>query len=161
MAHLLLIDDDAVHVPEQVRQTFPAPEYRVAVTDSGGAGIEHVRRASPDVVLLDLHLPDRPGLEVYRAIRAIDARIPVIFVTTAKTADSAIEAVKRGAFDYLPKRRALERTVPRAELRRDPREPPRERAVRPRARRVHRRRAPAHRQVRAVQRRHGVARRDR
>ena len=108
MAHLLLIDDDAVHVPEQVRQTFPAPEYRVAVTDSGGAGIEHVRRASPDVVLLDLHLPDRPGLEVYRAIRAIDARIPVIFITTAKTADTAIEAVKRGAFDYLPKPLDLE-----------------------------------------------------
>jgi len=59
-------------------------------------------------VLLDLHLPDRPGLEVYRAIRAIDARIPVIFITTAKTADTAIEAVKRGAFDYLPKPLDLE-----------------------------------------------------
>src|SRR5215217_7651091 len=101
MAHLLLIDDDPVFVPEQVRQTFPAPAYRVVVADSGGDGIEHVRSASPDVVLLDLHLPDRPGLEVYRGIRKIDARIPVIFITTAKTAEAAIEAVKHGAFDYL------------------------------------------------------------
>ena len=108
MAHLLLIDDDAVFVPEQVRQTFPAPAYRVAVAETGSSGIEHVRRASPDVVLLDLHLPDRPGLEVYRSIRAIDARIPVIFITTAKTADAAIEAVKHGAFDYLPKPLDLE-----------------------------------------------------
>ncbi|HMG56751.1 MAG TPA: sigma-54 dependent transcriptional regulator [Kofleriaceae bacterium] len=103
MAHLLLIDDDAVFVPEQVRDAFPAPDYRVVVAESGSDGVEHVRRASPDVVLLDLHLPDRPGLEVYRSIRAIDARIPVIFITTAKTAEAAIEAVKHGAFDYLHK----------------------------------------------------------
>jgi DNA-binding NtrC family response regulator len=103
MAHLLLIDDDAVFVPEQVREAFPAPEYRVSVAESGSHGVEHVRRAAPDVILLDLHLPDRPGLDVYRSIRAIDARIPVIFITAAKTAEAAIEAVKHGAFDYLHK----------------------------------------------------------
>src|SRR6266567_2804190 len=103
MAHLLLIDDDAVLVPQQVRQAFPAPAYRVVVAQNGNHGVELVRRAPPDVVLLDLHLPDRPGLEVYRSIRAIDARIPVIFIATAKTADAAIETVKHGAFDYLHK----------------------------------------------------------
>jgi DNA-binding NtrC family response regulator len=103
MAHLLLIDDDAVLVPEQVRQAFPAPGYRITIADSGTEGVEHVRSASPDVVLLDMHLPDRSGLEIYRSIRAIDARIPVIFITTAKTAEAAIEAVKHGAFDYLHK----------------------------------------------------------
>ena len=57
--------------------------------------------APPDVVLLDLRLPDRTGLEVYEKIRAVDARIPVVFVTLSKTADAAIEAAKRGAFAYL------------------------------------------------------------
>jgi DNA-binding NtrC family response regulator len=103
MAHLLLIDDDAVLVPQQVRQAFPAPAYRVVVAQNGNHGVELVRRAPPDVVLLDLHLRDRHGLEVYRSIRAIDARIPVIFIATAKTADAAIETVKHGAFDYLHK----------------------------------------------------------
>jgi two-component system nitrogen regulation response regulator GlnG len=103
MAHLLLIDDDAVFVPEQVRQAFPAPAYQVVVAESGSHGVEHVRRAAPDVVLLDLQLPDRPGLDVYRSIREINARIPVIFITAAKTAEAAIEAVKHGAFDYLHK----------------------------------------------------------
>jgi two-component system nitrogen regulation response regulator GlnG len=103
MAHLLLIDDDAVFVPEQVRQAFPAPANHVVVAGSGSHGVEQVRRAAPDVVLLDLHLPDRPGLEVCRSIREIDARIPVIFITNAKTAEPAIEAVKHGAFDYLHK----------------------------------------------------------
>jgi len=108
MAHLLLIDDDAVFVPAQVRQTFPAPAYRVVVAENGNHGVELIRRGAPDVVLLDLHLADRSGLDVYRSIRAIDARIPVIFITTTKTADGAIEAVKHGAFDYLHKPLDLE-----------------------------------------------------
>ena len=101
MAHLLLIDDDPAVIPEQVRRTFPQPSNRVEVASTGAAGLEHVRADPPDVILLDLGLPDRSGLEVFEQIRAMDARIPVIFVTMAKTADSAIEAMKQGAFDYL------------------------------------------------------------
>src|SRR5438132_1658042 len=101
MAHLLLIDDDPAVIPEQVRQTFPQPSNRVEVASTGAAGLEHVRTDPPDVILLDLRLPDRSGLEVFEQIRAMDARIPVIFVTMAKTADAAIEAMKQGAFDYL------------------------------------------------------------
>jgi two-component system nitrogen regulation response regulator GlnG len=101
MAHLLLIDDDPALIPEQVRQAFPAPRYQVDVASTGAEGIERVRAEPPDVILLDLRLPDQSGLEVYQAIRATDARIPVIFVTLAKAADTAIEAMKQGAFDYL------------------------------------------------------------
>jgi DNA-binding NtrC family response regulator len=101
MAHLLLIDDDPVLVPEQVRQAFPAPRYRVEVADTGAEGIKRVGAGPPDVILLDLRLPDQSGLEVYQQIRMIDARIPVIFVTLAKSADAAIEAMKQGAYDYL------------------------------------------------------------
>src|SRR5205814_8825740 len=68
---------------------------------SGPAGLDRIRASAPDVVLLDMRLPDQSGLEVFRAIRGIDARIPVIFVTLAKTADTAIEAMQQGAFDYL------------------------------------------------------------
>ena len=48
-----------------------------------------------------MRLPDQSGLDVYQQIREIDARIPVIFVTLAKSADTAIEAMKQGAYDYL------------------------------------------------------------
>ncbi len=101
MAHLLLIDDDAALIPEQVRQAFPAPRYRVETAGTGAEGLERVGAQLPDVILLDLRLPDQSGLEVYQQIRKIDARIPVIFVTMAKTADVAIEAMKQGAYDYL------------------------------------------------------------
>ena len=108
MAHLLLIDDDPALIREQVQLAFPAPEHRVVVAETGAAGIASVRSAPPDAILLDLRLPDQSGLEVHEAIRSIDARIPVIFVTMTKTADAAIEAMKQGAFDYLPKPLDLE-----------------------------------------------------
>jgi DNA-binding NtrC family response regulator len=101
MAHLLLIDDDPALIPEQVRQAFPAPVHRVEVRGTGAEGLERVCAVPPDVILLDLRLPDQSGLDVYQQIRRIDARIPVIFVTMAKTADAAIEAMRQGAYDYL------------------------------------------------------------
>jgi nitrogen regulation protein NR(I) len=101
MPRLLLIDDDPAHIPGQVRQAFPAPRYRVEVATTGAEGLEQVRTGHPDVILLDLNLPDQSGLDVFRAIRQLDARIPVIFVTMAKGADAAIEAMRQGAYDYL------------------------------------------------------------
>src|SRR4051794_37664883 len=101
MAHLLLIDDDPSLIPEQVRQAFPRPGHRVVVAGTGAEGLKHVCADPPDIILLDLRLPDQSGLEVYQAVRQLDARIPVIFVTMAKTADTAIEAMKQGAYDYL------------------------------------------------------------
>jgi DNA-binding NtrC family response regulator len=127
MPHVLLIDDDPVLIPEQVRQAFPPPRYRVEVASTGAEGIELVAARAPDVILLDLRLPDESGLDVYQRIRKIDARIPVIFVTLAKTADAAIEAMKLGAYDYLFKPldlHQLKRTVGEAlEVARRMREP--------------------------------------
>jgi DNA-binding NtrC family response regulator len=127
MPHVLLIDDDPVLIPEQVRQAFPPPRYRVEVAGTGAEGIELVTARAPDVILLDLRLPDESGLDVYQRIRKIDARIPVVFVTLAKTADAAIEAMKLGAYDYLFKPldlHQLKRTVGEAlEVSRRMREP--------------------------------------
>ncbi len=100
-ARILLIDDDTIIVAEQVRHALSA--LRVEVAGSGAEGLDCVRRDPPDAILLDLRLPDASGIAIYEAIRAHDARIPVIFITTAKNADTAIEAMKLGAFDYLYK----------------------------------------------------------
>jgi two-component system nitrogen regulation response regulator GlnG len=99
VAHLLLIDDDLDLIAEQVRQAFP--HHRVEAVGTASNGLEQVRVEPPDAILLDLNLPDQSGLEVYDQVRRIDARIPVIFITLAKSADAAIEAMKLGAFDYL------------------------------------------------------------
>ena len=103
MAHLLLIDDDPDLLPDQVRQVFPAPPHRVEIAPTGSAGLELARDARPDVILLDLRLPDQSGLDVLKQLRQIDARIPVVLVTVARSADAAIEAMRQGAYDYLLK----------------------------------------------------------
>jgi two-component system nitrogen regulation response regulator GlnG len=62
-----------------------------------------VAASHPDVVVLDLNLPDLSGIEAFQRLHKLDARIPVIFITGHGTTDSAIEAMKLGAFDYLLK----------------------------------------------------------
>jgi len=101
MANFLLIDDDPELVAEQVRSTFSDSVHRIDVARTGAEGLKQAAIRAPDVIFLDLRLPDQSGLEVYQQIRQIDARIPVIFITTAKGADAAIEAMKQGAYDYL------------------------------------------------------------
>ena len=103
MAHLLLIDDDPDLLPEQVAHVFPSPKHRVEIAHTGAEGLKRVTDTCPDVILLDLRLPDQSGLDVLTKLRRIDARIPVVFVTVVRSADSAIEAMRHGAYDYLLK----------------------------------------------------------
>ena len=103
MATLLLIDDDPDLLPDQVGHVFPAPAHRVVIARTGSEGLERVADARPDVILLDLRLPDQSGLDVLKQLRRLDARIPVVLVTVVRSADSAIEAMRQGAYDYLLK----------------------------------------------------------
>src|SRR3954449_11287397 len=102
MATILVIDDES-SILHAFRRAFADPEDTLQTASDGSEGLELVSRCRPDVVVLDLNLPDMSGLDVFHRIRAIDARIPVIFITGQGTTDTAIEAMKRGAFDYLLK----------------------------------------------------------
>ena len=103
MANLLLIDDHPGLLPDQVGHVFPAPGHRVEIAHTGADGLRRAADVRPDVILLDLRPPDQSGLDVLRQLRQIDARIPVVLVTVVRSADSAIEAVRQGAYDYLLK----------------------------------------------------------
>jgi two-component system, NtrC family, response regulator AtoC len=103
MATLLLIDDEPDLLRDRVSHVLPAPAHRVEIAQTGAEGLERVAAACPDVILLDLRLPDQSGLDILRQLRRIDARIPVVMVTVARSADSAIEAMRQGAYDYLLK----------------------------------------------------------
>jgi nitrogen regulation protein NR(I) len=102
MPSLLLIDDEE-NVRYSFRYVFEDTGIQVWTAGTAAEGWEEIRRHAPDVVVLDLHLPDRSGLDLYRDIRSDDPKRPVIFITAHGTADTAIEAMKRGAFDYLVK----------------------------------------------------------
>jgi two-component system nitrogen regulation response regulator GlnG len=102
MPTLLVIDDDAA-VLHVFRTLFRDTDVGVLTAAQGDEGLALTHRHAPDVVILDLILPDGSGLDVFRRIRAQDARIPVILITAGGTAETAIEAMKLGAFDYLIK----------------------------------------------------------
>src|SRR6266513_1090291 len=105
----LLVDDEPKLIFKQVSHVFAPRGFQIDLVRSGSDAISHIARRQTDVVLLDVVLPDMSGLEVYQRIRQIDARIPVIFVTQTTSTDTAIEAMRRGAFEYLFKPLDLDR----------------------------------------------------
>ena len=102
MPRLLLIDDEP-SVRYSFRSVLEADGLEVVTAATGAEGVAAARRDAPDVIVLDLQLPDGSGLDVFRRLKEIDARRPVIFITAHGTTETAIEAMKRGAFDYLLK----------------------------------------------------------
>src|ERR1700760_4863116 len=109
MANLLLVDDEPKLIFKQVGHVFAPRGFQIEIARSGNEAISHIARGQTDVVFLDVVLPDMGGLEVYQRIRQIDARIPVIFVTQTTSTDTAIEAMRQGAFEYLFKPLDLDR----------------------------------------------------
>ncbi|HLJ92045.1 MAG TPA: sigma-54 dependent transcriptional regulator [Gemmataceae bacterium] len=105
----LLVIDDEQSVRYSFRRVFESERVTVLTARTAAEGLQHIREQAPDVVVLDLQLPDRSGLDVFHDIHAQDPKRPVIFITAHGTTETAIEAMKRGAFDYLVKPVDLER----------------------------------------------------
>jgi two-component system nitrogen regulation response regulator GlnG len=108
MPKLLVIDDEE-SVRYSFRRIFEGDQVEVLTARTAAEGLEQVRKHNPEVVILDLQLPDASGLEVFPKIQELDPRRPVIFITAHGTTDAAIEAMKGGAFDYVVKPVDLER----------------------------------------------------
>jgi len=102
MQTLLLVDDEP-SVLHLFCRVFKVEDVNVVTAASGEEAIGKFDRLRPDAAILDVLLPDRTGLEVFREIHRSDPRLPVIFITAGGTSETAIEAMKLGAFDYLLK----------------------------------------------------------
>jgi two-component system, NtrC family, response regulator AtoC len=105
----VLIIDDEPGVCYSFRRVMEKQQYEVSVASTRAEGVATFRAASPDVVVLDLNLPDGSGMDAFRAIRALSPKCPVVFVTAHGSTEAALEAMKEGAFDYLIKPVDLER----------------------------------------------------
>ena len=99
----LLIVDDEPNVRYSLEKYLRSETLDVICAASGKEAIEKTRAQHPDAVVLDVRLPDMSGLEVFDRIRHIDPRLPVVIITAHATTEIAIEAMKRGAFEYLLK----------------------------------------------------------
>lgn len=99
---VVVIDDEEVFT-EGCRQTLEMGGYRSAVARDGPRGLDLVRTARPSVVLIDLKMPGMDGLEVLHHLSQTEPSVVPIVVTGHGTVDSAVESMKIGAFDFLPK----------------------------------------------------------
>jgi nitrogen regulation protein NR(I) len=99
----ILIIDDSDHIRDSFNKILTEEGYNVNTAASGEEGITLLKKAIPDLVILDLRLPGMNGLEVFQAIHNIESKLPVIIMTAFGTTETAIEATKMGAFDYILK----------------------------------------------------------
>ena len=110
MNHVLIIDDES-EIRESLEEILREESYAVTTASTGDEGLTLVRDAAYDVVLLDIWLPDRDGLEVLKEINALEAKPEVIIISGHGTIETAVRATKLGAFDFLEKPLSLDRTL--------------------------------------------------
>jgi len=99
---ILIIDDEEV-VLDSCTEILAGRNYQVATATEGQLGLRLVREFQPDLVFVDLKMPGMPGMEVLEHLRDSDTTLVAIVITGYATVNSAVEAMKKGAYDFLPK----------------------------------------------------------
>lgn len=99
---ILVVDDDP-QIRMLLKDRLEANSYLVLQAEDGTRGVEAVRSENPDLVLLDLQMPEMDGMEVLGRIRKDFPELPVVILTAHGTIGQAVEAMKIGAYDFLPK----------------------------------------------------------
>jgi two-component system response regulator AtoC len=102
MAKVLVIDDEA-NLRKVLAALLRRDGYDVTVAEDGEMGIAEFQKNGADAVITDLVMPKVGGMEVLKAVNSTDPEVPVIIITAHGTVDSAVEAIKLGAFDYVTK----------------------------------------------------------
>ncbi|MCZ6884962.1 MAG: sigma 54-interacting transcriptional regulator, partial [Alphaproteobacteria bacterium] len=118
MSYAVLIIEDEETLARNILRYLERAGYEARVANDGKSGLRLFESFKPDVVLLDLRLPDLDGVEILKRIRATDETIKVLMMTAHGTVVNAVKAMKAGAHDYLTKpivlsdlKRVLERTI--------------------------------------------------
>jgi signal transduction histidine kinase len=101
-AKILVIDDEDI-VRESCSRILKSQGYIIKTAEDGNTGLKILKDFLPDLVLVDLKMPGLSGFEVLEEIFSFDATIVTIVITGFATVDSAVEAMKKGTFDFIPK----------------------------------------------------------
>jgi two-component system sensor histidine kinase/response regulator len=101
-AKIVIIDDEEV-VLDSCTQILQGRNYEISTASDGMQGLSLVSAIKPDLVFIDLKMPGIPGLDVLEKIHNEDDTIITVVITGYATVDSAVDAMKRGAYDFLPK----------------------------------------------------------
>ncbi len=109
MGKTILIIDDEKTIRWSLAEALVASGYETVDADTAANGIVRFRETCPDLVLLDMKLPDGSGLDVLKAIRAEDSTVPVVMMTAYAEVEAAVDAMKHGAYDFIPKPYSVEK----------------------------------------------------
>ncbi len=101
-AKILIIDDEEV-VLDSCLQILKGSQFQIQTASNGTLGLQFVEEYQPDLVFVDLKMPGISGLEVLEKVHALDSTIVVVVITGFATVSSAVDAMKKGAYDFLPK----------------------------------------------------------
>ena len=100
--NILVVDDDA-DIREVLGDRLESLGYRVLAAETARAGLELLERQNPQLVLLDIEMPDMNGIDMLREIRRKEHDVTVVMITAYGTIERAVEAMKEGAYDFIPK----------------------------------------------------------
>ncbi len=103
MQHTILVIEDKESMAQMLMQTLEAANYKVETAMSAEEGIQKLNSAKIDLVLTDLRLPGKSGMDVVAATKEKNSLTPVIVMTAFGTIETAVKAVKEGAYDFLTK----------------------------------------------------------
>lgn len=99
----ILVIDDEQAMRDSCHQVLTKDGYRTETAEDGDRGLQKIKEIKPDLVLVDLKMPELSGMELLEKIGDIDPNIVSIVITGYATIESAVEAMKRNAYDFLPK----------------------------------------------------------
>src|SRR5438477_2826375 len=109
-SRILVIDDESA-IRDSLKMTLEYEGYEFIGAATGQEGLTLAEREAPDLVLLDVKMPGMDGLEVLDRLRALNDSLPVVVVSGHGTISTAVEATKKGAFDFIEKPFASERVL--------------------------------------------------
>ena len=103
MRNRILVIDDEKNILRTIRGVLEDEGFTVEVAEDGELGLEKLRQFNPDTILLDIWMPGDDGLVVLEKIKQLEPNVQVIMMSGHGTVETAVKAIKRGAFDFLEK----------------------------------------------------------
>ncbi len=102
MKSILVVDDEKA-IRDSIRMTLEYEKFEVFFAEDGPTALSKIARSSFDLILLDIKMPGMDGLKVLQSIRESQSEVPVVMISGHGTIETAVEATRKGAFDFLQK----------------------------------------------------------
>ncbi len=102
-ARKILVVDDEQNMRIALFEALSRSGHEVAVAENGRMALDMIKKGCPELLIADIKMPEMDGIELLRQVKTLEPQLPVVIITGYATVDTAVEAMKQGAFDYILK----------------------------------------------------------